>query len=114
MDGLPDKDCHSGALIQLAKAALLRGHHDLAQQAARRALASATARGEEWAASAAERMCEEAASAGRSRRRTAPRAATSGGQRAAYHLARRFAKTLRAARPARYGSRPGQHVDSGE
>jgi tetratricopeptide (TPR) repeat protein len=111
MDGLPEKDCHSGALIQLAKAALLRGYNDLAEQAGRRALACATLRGEEWAASAAESICEEAISAGRNRRRTSPRTAPPAGQRDSYHLARRFAKVLRAARPALCGSRRVGHPE---
>ena len=68
-----DSEYQAGALIQLAQGALVRGHRDLAERAARLALGVATRRGEEEMAAGAESLVEAVIAARATRARTPPR-----------------------------------------
>lgn len=95
IQNIPDVDCPSGALIQMAQGALIRGHSDLAESAARRALRIGRDRGEAQTATDAERWVEAAESARRTQQRTsAPRDPTHD-ERAASRLTRGFVTALR-------------------
>ena len=92
---LPDVESSSGALIQLAQAALIRGHSSLAEEAARHALRVATVRGEAQNAAAAETRVKEAVNAGKARSRVAAHAIMSHNHRGASRLTRGLVTVLR-------------------
>ncbi|HEX2095147.1 MAG TPA: hypothetical protein VHG28_22295, partial [Longimicrobiaceae bacterium] len=93
--GLPDSECPAGVLIQLAHGALIRGHHDLGEQAALRALTIASDRGEAHDQEMAEKLVEAAQAASRTRARMAAQRAPGHDARTAHRLARGFASALR-------------------
>jgi hypothetical protein len=95
MERQPVGECHAGALIQLAHGALLRGAYDLAERAARRAYAVATARGETQVATVAAGVTDTIVNTAKTRVRVAASSDPAHERRTARRLAREIATALR-------------------
>jgi tetratricopeptide (TPR) repeat protein len=94
MERKPIGECHAGALIQLAEGALLRGAYELAENAARRAHAIATTRGEVQIAAVAASVTSKILNAAATRARVAASIDPAHDRRTARRLARGIATAL--------------------
>jgi tetratricopeptide (TPR) repeat protein len=92
---MPDDECPPGVFVQLAHGAFNRGHYDLAEQAAERALSLATSRGEAQVQSMAGELLSSIRTAAKTRARAAVERVVKHDGRVAQRIARAFATALR-------------------
>lgn len=95
IEGMADSACPSGALVQLAQGALIRGLYDLAERAAGRALRIATAQGELQMAAGAESLLATVAETAKTRARIPPHTDPEHNARAASLLTRGVVAALK-------------------
>lgn len=107
---LADSACPSGALIQLAQGALIRGLYDLAARAAGRALRIGTSLGELQIAAGAESLLQTVALAETTRARIPPHTDPEHNTRAASRLTRAVVAALKGG--ATRGSRATQTLSA--
>ncbi|MEW5926169.1 MAG: tetratricopeptide repeat protein [Gemmatimonadota bacterium] len=90
----PDDECPPGVFVQLAHGAFNRGHYDLAEQAAARALKLASSRGEAQVQSMAGELLGSVRAAAKTRTRAAIKRVVKHDSRTAQRIVRAFATAL--------------------